>query len=134
MQESMASAGCSELCRPLCLTTSCFMQKNKLFWNVLRSLCSKPFTLRESKRIWSCRKQTSNHTLYVCRYFEQQLNFMSCQDLKDSNPVIQGRKHSLTDLCRDYIISSSRAFKGCSIVALAVRERELFFLNLKKTW
>lgn len=44
MQESMASAGCTELCRPLCLTISCFMQKCKLSWNVLRSLCSKPFT------------------------------------------------------------------------------------------
>lgn len=49
MQESMASAGCSELCRPLCLAISCFMQKKKQFWNALGNLCSKSFTVSPRK-------------------------------------------------------------------------------------
>lgn len=45
----MASAGCSELCRPLCLAISCFMQKKEHFWNALGNLCSKSFTVSLGK-------------------------------------------------------------------------------------
>lgn len=65
MQESVASTGCSELCRPLYLTTSCFMQKKKLFWNALGSLGSKPFTVRESQRKFGHVERVKNENDHV---------------------------------------------------------------------
>lgn len=89
MQESMASAGCSELCRPLWLMISCFMQKTTLFRSVLRSPCSKPYSGRVQENMVTSRAEQRP---YLGCLQAAVRNCVSCLGLKDSNPNDLGKK------------------------------------------